>query len=291
MSRQPNELSDDVTVLVFKDNHTARSFHVPLRWVTSMGLLLFVLALLTIGSVLLAIRFFRVTQTATPERVVNLEREISDLKNALVQAKENVTAPTAAGPAVVPTPSETSSASTPTLSGEKAILFSAFGPNVQINSESNKVPIVLNASKAFWSGKTLNVHFNILYQAEDKGNQQGRILVLARGPETLLAYPDGVLSRAGADTLLSPELGEYFSVSRFREVHARFGTLRSTDVIKDVEVLLFNESGSILIYERLTPYVSTQPVAKPRSTEAVNAGTADAVVTPQASPQPEGGQP
>ncbi|MGZ3708164.1 MAG: hypothetical protein ACXWPM_04975, partial [Bdellovibrionota bacterium] len=49
------------------------------------------------------------------------------------------------------------------------------------------IPITIQAPRVQWSGGKLRVKFALQYVKEDKGNQQGRIIVIARGPETVMA--------------------------------------------------------------------------------------------------------
>ena len=88
-----------------------------------------------------------------------------------------------------------------------------------------------------WSARALSVRFAIQYVKQDGGNQQGRIIILARGPKAIWVYPDGALSRAGMESLFQPSKGEYFSVSRFRQTRADFTAIPSRDSVTDVEVM------------------------------------------------------
>jgi hypothetical protein len=83
-------------------------------------------------------------------------------------------------------------------------------------------------------------------------SQQGRIIVVARGPETLIVYPAGALRAADGNSLFDTEQGEYFSVSRFRETRLELPSVDST--LRSLEIFLIgndtiDEKYKILIHE------------------------------------------
>ena len=123
-------------------------------------------------------------------------------------------------------------------------------PNTTAAGES-ALAIGIDAPKITWVGKSLRVHFAIAYVRDDRGNQQGHIVVLARGPAALLAYPDEVLNMADTENLIVPAKGEYFSVSRFREVNAEFPPVRNQKEIREVETLIYDSDGHLLIHRKI----------------------------------------
>lgn len=257
-------VSNDVTVLVFKDNHASKSFKIPLQWISRLGALLGLLAFGSLVCAYLAAKYYRTSRATSVTHVRELEQELVDLRG-----KVNATAPvpiptvtvTAAPLAQVPAlPSSASSSSSVTT----PLFFSAMPAKVQAPPKDlATVPIALVTPKITWEGKTLSVNFALQYIRDDKGSQQGRIILLARGPETLLAYPDGALNRPTADSLVAPDQGEYFSVSRFREVHAEFGPLKSADAIQDIEAIILSQAGQVLIHQVLSPTASAKALVKP----------------------------
>jgi hypothetical protein len=143
----------------------------------------------------------------------------------------------------------------PVSSGTEALpLFSALPRGTtDATASASKLPITVSPARTSWSssGRTFKVDFEIQYVGTDHGSQQGRIIVLARGPNALFAYPQGVLSRAGTESLISPKQGEYFSVSRFREVKAEFTDVKGSGAIQDVEILIMSLEGQLLFYQKL----------------------------------------
>ncbi len=249
MNHGANEISDKVTVLVFKDNYAARTFQIPLNWISRFGIFLTIIIGLGAISAFLAAKYYFVAAKNDPTHILELEQEVSDLKINIKTLESQVTAP-------VPLPSVTHKAQNiqPLNSGNN---FSAF-PITTMNAQTQipdpaSLPFSIQDPKATWRGKTLKVRFALQYLKEDRGHQEGKILILARGPESLFSYPPGTLNRIGSETLIIPDNGESFSVSKFREVQAEFGPLHSQNSILDVEIILFNPEGQILAYQKVTP--------------------------------------
>jgi hypothetical protein len=132
-----------------------------------------------------------------------------------------------------------------------------------LSANAAKLPIRIIPARTSWtnSGHALAVSFDIQYVGTDHGSQQGRIIVLARGPNALLAYPEGVLGPSAGESLISPNLGEYFSVSRFREVKAVFPEARGNGPIHEVEILIVSLEGHLLFDQKLP--AAAAPAARP----------------------------
>ncbi len=111
--------------------------------------------------------------------------------------------------------------------------------------------------KLKWKGRYLHLRYAIQYTKNDGGNQQGRILILARGKDQVFVHPKGTLQTQLSGPWLTPERGEYFSVSKYREGNAEFGPVASTSAIDDVLILIFNSDKQLLHVETL----STKEVA------------------------------
>jgi hypothetical protein len=137
------------------------------------------------------------------------------------------------------------------------MLFSALPPSVKGEIPlvaRPSVPIEISTPQLKWQGRKLKVNFDIRFVGPEGKSQQGRILILARGPETLIAYPDGVISPAGSGFLLDPEQGEYFSVARFRETRIELPAVDSP--LRTLEIFLIGTDSiegetKILIHQTL----------------------------------------
>lgn len=282
MGPSPRGTSDvnDVTVLVFKDNFSSRTFRIPLSWISRFGFALGACAAASLILLFLTVKYYRMARNSNPVRVMELEGELDELRASyksveakasaasLAAATKPAPAPAdkpagAASPVPVPTVTVTATA-TPSAANPvtptRATLFSAVPlSKLAKMPDPATLPFKLVQSKVVWRKNTLSVQFAIQYTSEDGGNQQGRIVILARGARTLMTYPEKVMNVAGADSLLQPDQGEYFSVSRFREVKADFGPV-PTDTLKTAEVLIFNTQGDLLVAER---YNAETPAAPP----------------------------
>jgi hypothetical protein len=221
-------------------------------------------AVLTFLSTFFAVKYYRAARYASPGRVHDLEQELDDLRASFkaLEAKS----PAAAGGAVpVPAAAESPSpaaiplAAPPALSAP-AVLFGAlpFPKAPHAIPDRKSLPFSLTTPEASWRGNTLRVQFAIQYTKGDGGHQQGRIVILARGPETVLAYPDGVLNPIRSESLVEPERGEYFSVSRYRAVEAEFGPIGGRG-LHGVEILILNQTGQLLWLEHFNPPAKGAP--------------------------------
>jgi hypothetical protein len=318
-STKPNPYasSDELTVMVFKDNSSARTFKVSLSWISRLGLIIGAVATIAVLGVFLSTRFYLTARQASksgdPAYVQALESENSSLKTSLKQAQTQTPAqPVAQAVNAAPVPTVTVTVTAvPTAAQQVAPVVSAplataaLGPGFSalpssITPDFSGSSISIYEPKVKWSGKTLKVQFFIQYNKEDKGNQQGRIILIARGPQTLMAYPTDVFNVADSPALIVPDKGEYFSVSRIREVKADFGPARTNRDFTSVEVFLLSTDQKLLVHQFLkAPEQPVAPVkaAKPKAEETpdtTGAGTEtpDATSPSQAEPSaPAAAQP
>lgn len=313
--------NDDLTVLVFKDNSVARTFKVPLGWISRLGLIVGIVTAVAVLGIFLSTRFYFLARQASksgdPSYVQALESENSDLKTNLKQAQTaTAVQTTAVGPAPAPAPTvtvtvtATPAAVAPPPAAEPAqplVMSMAAGPGFtalpsNIIPAFTDSPISIYEPKVKWAGRsssaTLKVQFFIQYTREDKGNQQGRIILLARGPQTVVSYPPGVLNGPDNSSLIAPDNGEYFSVSHVREVKTDFGPFKSSKEITSVEVFLVSADQKLLVHQILKPETQIIPVApvrkaapvatpiavpveKPKTDDNAPSGTGEEHSTPQ----------
>jgi hypothetical protein len=269
MNPASSKLSDKVTVLVFKDNYAARTFQVSLSWINRLGILLGIFLTSTLVSVYLAVKYYRMNLVS----ISNRGTEFTLANRSLAPLPIPVPAPPNSSESLTqkratPLPTATASAPSPIANTSPAhpgiYQFSAFsessvGPVPAITD----LPFTIQAPQMTWKGTSLIIHFALQYIKDDQENQQGRIVILARSPESIRAYPNGILSLPGTPTLIRPERGEFFSVSRFREVKANFGPIAPKEVISAIEIFIFNSDGKILTYQSLTPPPRKKSVEEP----------------------------
>jgi hypothetical protein len=157
---------------------------------------------------------------------------------------------------------ESSASSHPTDSagaaGTGSILLEGIPAFVPVGSwvdgipEPAQIKITLTPATTQLRANRLSVKFALQYSANDGKNQQGRIILLARSPSGILAYPEGALNGMSSPNLIAPERGEFFSVSRYREVATDFDLPpASAGAFKEIEVLLFKTDGKILVHQKI----------------------------------------
>lgn len=252
---------EKVNILTFKENLIARAFQVPTAWIRRVGLLLALLLTVTFLTALLAVKYYRLARLGDPIRVQDLEAELAELKAshplplALKGAEDSKSAPHSS-----PLPQTQTQAQAPSVPAPapqatqannlnlQAILFAALSASARSNElpDPASLPFKIDKAAAHWRGSKLDVNFNLLYSKDDGGKQDGHIVILARGPSTLMVHPEGAFNRSDSQTLISPARGEYFSVSRFRETKAQFGPFASKSMIQEIEVLIFNNEDRLL---------------------------------------------
>jgi hypothetical protein len=292
MNQASSTVSGKVTVLVFKDNYAARTFQVSLSWINRLGILLGVFLTLTLISGFLAIKYYRINLLAASDRDTEFNHlvktsvvstPISTPINTPFAPPETATQKTA--PLLAPPTTIQSSPLASTAAGSNIYQFSAFpDTNVGIVPSPAELSFTIQTPKLTWGAKTLQVRFALQYSKKtDQDYQQGRIIILARSPETIRAYPNGILNLPGKSTLIAPENGEFFSVSRFREVKADFGPLKAGETISSVEIFIFDTSGKILAYQTLaTPNLkktSTVPATETSESPAAETSKSPATET------------
>lgn len=292
MPQRPKTNPDQVTVLVFRDNLVARTFRVPLKWLSQLGMLITLCVIVALASAFFGLKYYRLAQRAAPARVQELENELAQVQTAYqaLEAKAKnfsdteITEVAPEPAAQVPTPDAVAASAT-TIPPRMGALFSALPPSALDGGgvpNPDTLPFRLEQPTARWRGNMLQVHFNIQYISKDGGNQQGRILILARGPKSIFGYPERIFQKAGSAYLLDAGHGEYFSVSRFREGKAEFGPFSNRSTIQDVEIFILNQKGKLLLNQILTPETGTAAAPVRASVPAVSGPPVPAPAAPAA---------
>jgi hypothetical protein len=277
---------EPLTVTLFRGHRASKSFQIAPNWVPRLGLLLCFMIAVTLVSTALAVRFYRESSKSKPWHTRELEEKVDELEQRLAAAPKAVPVSSSAPEADVPqassqpetAPPENMGAGVPTMQTSEG-LFSGIPLKFKPLADPSTLPIEIGDLKASWQGKSLNVYFNIRYIQKNNGTQQGHIVILARGPDLMMSYPSGVLNSPGATHLIQPEKGEFFSVSRFREVKAKFGPMNATNALQQVEVLIFSLTDQLLYHQILKP-------GETKSTASATSAHPAAPVTPPASSRP-----
>ncbi len=228
-------MKEKLTLVVFKDHLSSRTLNLSLAWLRRAGLA--IIAVILLALVCAGLFFKAYTRanlssgSALRDRIQELERELGDTKSSYDSLKA-------------------------TLSGKSSVsggYFAAVPPSALKGSlpPRDSLPFRLEAYKATWKGNTLRFHTALEYVADDGGNQQGHFVLMARGTDKIYAYPENVFSPAGSETLMKADSGEYFSVSRYREINADFGPVQSRSDIRSIELLIFNTERELIFVDRV----------------------------------------
>lgn len=231
------------------------------KWLLNLSI---ALGAIIIGCVILfvfSLRLYRQALKSDPGKAIELERELTELRLVLQNQKSETTTAAQNTAAQAPQPSAPVAAQVPPpiaqipMSSKEDGLPMRFLPaSIRQAGLSTQVPINLTEMRARWTGgKNLRIQFNIQYVKGDGGNQQGRILIIARGQSQVFVYPEGSINGESNGSVISEESGEHFSVSRFRGVLAQFGPFSSSKDIVYVDIFILTDSGEMLIHKTLSP--------------------------------------
>ena len=271
MEHHPHPSSDQITVLVFKDHLASRTFQISLKWLTTLGLLIGFIAFFSILGSALAVKYYRIASRAHPAHAQNLENELETLK-AHLKKLESTTTP-------APPPPPPSSAAPMSVSQPPSLELGfptlLFPPETQfLQSKQEELPIRIQNPEIHWNHQGLSFEFALEYVKPDHGTHQGRIVILAQGKNTLLSYPEETLEVRTQDknssSLIHPDAGESYSLSRYRKVSAQFGPLPNRKMIHTLEVFLFNSEGTQILFHKAYPVPTfrsstTTPTEEPQA--------------------------
>lgn len=246
-------MSERLTLVVFKDHLSSRTLTVRLAWLRAFGFaLLSVIGLAIIAAALFLNAYRKTVSTgsvANTLRVEELEKEAAESKAAYESLKNEALSNAASGGSAL-----AGSAYSFSLLPAESVLEKLPAPD--------GLPFRLESIKAQWKGSNLQIRSAIEYSKEDGGNQQGHFVVLVRGPQSISAYPDGAFDAAGSASLVKPDSGEFFSVSRYREIKADVGPFAKRDDAHSVEILIFDLKKRLIFMNR-TGLESAAAAAKP----------------------------
>lgn len=257
---------------------------------TQFGLLLGALVVISASSLYFAVRYYREARRGDPGRVYELETELAELKSAYSELKSQapasaplaetkvepvVSAPTVAAPPVAAPVASTLPATveaTPVATDWLSKLLPTLMPS------PDSVAIRLQNMKTWVSNGQIRVRGAFQYTRTDNGAQTGRFLIVAKGQgETIWVHPKAAWNPP-SDTTIAASRGESFSVGRFREIRADFGTVAYKKAVEEVRIMVFDRDGRQLIAQ-VIPVTSAppKPVTAAPSTSSPSATTGEPV--------------
>ncbi len=269
-------MSERLTLVVFKDHLSSRTLTIRLAWLRAFGLaLLSVIGLAVIAAALFFNAYRKTIGTgsvANTLRVEELEKEAAESKAAYEAIKSQALSGATGGAILA------GGGSSFSLLPAESVLEKLPAPDT--------LPFRLEAIKAQWKGSTLQIRSAIEYSKEDGGNQQGHFMIFVRGPQSLSAYPDGAFDAAGTATLIKPDAGEFFSVSRYREIKADFGPFARRDEIQSIEILIFDQKKRLIFLNRIGLDSSAAKAPAPLKADKKETDSAPAATPPKAATPP-----
>ena len=237
--RKPKMMKEILTLVLFNDHKSPKAFkvsHLKISLATYLTLaVIFVTLFLAAYSTWKIIKikknpnFIQSNHDDLEQKIIELQSKNIELENRLSNSTKSD---------IGKTPS--------------SFLFSAL-PQISVPESGLPKPETLafkiEKPSIYWKNNSLFYSSAIVYQKEDGTSQQGRFILLARGSHYIIAYPDLALSISG-DSILQPDLGEYFSVTRYRELKASFGPVQKTDDIQAIDLLIFDQNKKLIFVER-----------------------------------------
>lgn len=224
-------VANQLKLVVFRDHQNARTFDISLSalsrkfWLFCLGIVTLLAALaLSVG---LGAHYFRLYQKSDPEKKAQLEQEVKDLNDYNEQLKKQIQGGFKLSPE------------------SKAEMF-PWDSFVAEPIPQERLPIRVIDPQILWKDQELQFLSAIEYSRSDGGNQQGTFVLVAAGPQILLTYPSQAIQYDGEGPWLRPNGGEYFSVSRFRELKAQFPAVPNKTDIRKIHLYLFQKEGKIL---------------------------------------------
>lgn len=257
-------------VLVFKDNLASRAFKIPLRWFFGAGVLASLAGIAIVLTGYAALHYYHVAARSDASLVVDLERRVETLQKQLDEAKSQPPVSPEAGqaqpPPAVPETPLTGGEATASVAG----LFSAFPQGVRPAAPGYQPPVQLQDVSFDVRRDSVTLQYALSYVANDGKSQQGRIVILARGPNVLMASPAGTLQSPEKGFLVNPQAGEYFSVSRYRQGQTEFHLANAAQRITEVQILIFGQDLTLILSQKYEP--KGQPKQSPAPAPTPNSG-------------------
>lgn len=223
--------NSDLGVLVFSEDLPSRTLKLPKKWFPVLGYLFFCSAVIALTTTATSVFYFRKYRALKQGAPTHLAPQ--------TESKPSTPPP----PAKEEAPFKNDEPLAPAINSAD---FAYFGKKAVAAPKIN-----ITAPKLEWNGQSLDVKFQIQYIATDGLNQNGRIVLVARGNGIILTYPKTVITKPGVDSPLTINQGETFSVGRFRQVQASLGPITQRDSIYSLEVFIFDREGNLLVGKQM----------------------------------------
>ena len=234
---------DQLTVKISRGDLPPRVLRLSTRWVDHLARWLWLMIGVTVTSLtlsgVLGWRLFQkrnspVSATVLAPPVAQAPQPIASPLAQATPASETAASEAAMPVNLPPQEFKTQTASNPFELGSVHRLRS-IAATTPANLRFRLDPIQLQRA-----GKKIKLRSSLSYIATDGGKQEGRIWILAYGPNHLSGYPDGVLDSGR---------GETFSVSRFRAIEADLD-LGDPALFREIWVVIADPQSHVLVARR-----------------------------------------
>ncbi len=245
-----------LTVTTSFEGLRPRTFRVPVQWFQRSAIIFTVAIIIALATSALLIRERALVQDASPQKLRELEDEIQALRIALERKgtalPNNVASSAPAGSATSVDRLATDEPAAPplgsvALSGKPGF-WNGLADGVT-NRSNTAATIRTEQPRIVVRGKYIEFTLNVLFGNPGEGNQQGRIVALARGEDRVLAHPRGALNIDATRAVVEVDRGEFFSVSRFRVLKATFGPVESPGDLREIQVYFFDLQKNLILTE------------------------------------------
>jgi hypothetical protein len=241
-----------LTVTTSFEGLRPRSFRVPVQWFQRSAVIFTLAIIVAVSTSALLVRQRAMIQDASPQKLRELEDEIQSLRIALERKGTPVPESTQPKPGTTTDRLATDEPAPPppgsvALSGKPGF-WNGLADGVT-NRSNTPATIRTEQPRIVTRGKYVEFTLNVLFGKPGEGNQQGRIIALARGEDRLLIHPRGALNIDATRAVVDVDRGEFFSVSRFRVLKATFGPMETPGDLREIQVYFFDLQKNLILTE------------------------------------------
>lgn len=227
--------TNDVTLVLIRGNGSPRTFNLPLPKLRRNLLLLAGLVFgLATASLVLSILYLRGRYTVAPiTQISEVDRQRLENTNELTEELAKAQAALEGRKKLVSEPGKKTDTPINMLSSVSSL---AADPPVQINR-----PVI----RRLENSRDVTIEFELQNRNPEQSRIRGYIVILAKTPSGVYAYPEGAFS-IDENVILNFAKGETFGISRFRTTVATFSDLRAERGKLAFQIFVFSSTGEIL---------------------------------------------
>ncbi len=224
-----------------------------MKWIYRTSILAWTLIFISLISVFIAVKAYRMKGGNQSALIDELEGEITTLKKINEQLSEGRTTSPGSPVSTTPQTEDPNARDTkPELELGQPMdpiegLWTGLAPHISAPPTGTVPTVQLSDVKLEWQGKFAIITGIVAYRETGKGSQQGHLVVLARGKDRIFAHPDSVLNAPSSSYLFDSDRGEYFSVARFRILKTKLGPFEQPSQLNQIQVYLFDLNRKLIL--------------------------------------------